>query len=644
MRGSVIVQPVRSVSEHRFSPLPGARAWLFLLAALLASLLIGAPSASATVVAPESPVAADGASKRAPAISGDLAVWADDRGLGGGDIYIRDLSPGGGETQVTNDLATQANPSISGSFVVWQDNSSGNWDIYGLDLSTLSSGGQPFEIAAGAGDQRNPDISGDFVVWEDDSGGDWDVRGRTLPSGVVSDIATGAGDQRSPAVSGERVVWQQISSAGEADIIFKDLFSGAQKQLNTSGGWRQAPDISGDTVVWRDERTAGDLDIYAYDLAGGGERRLTEGAGDQWAPEVSGRVVVWADDRGVGSTDIYGEDISNGDEFAVSTASGPQDDPAVDGDRVVWTSQRDGVDLGVYDIYGTTLDLAPAPPSGLKAVGSAGGVNLSWDVSPEVDLAGYNVYRSGSPDGTYTKLNANLLSAPSYMDSDAPKGTRSYYRFTAVDSAGGESGAGRADAVAPKPTEITLSSSVSTLTYNGGTTNLSGKLASGTDALAGRTVVLEMRPEDATSWSPVPNGRVTTGVDGSFSLTGVRVDKSTDYRALFVSEEDELQSSTSSQMHVNVNMIISVSTSAKYVKVKKFVTIYGMVLPAHTGNVQLIIKHNGAVVSRKFTLLNSSRFSTRYRPLAPGIYYVTALFGSQPNQGVTNTARFVVKR
>lgn len=81
----------------------------------------------------------------------------------------------------------------------------------------------------------------------------------------------------------------------------------------------------------------------------------------------------------------------------------------------------------------------PAAPSGLVATGTSGGITLDWFNNTEPDLAGYNVYRSASSAGTFTRLNATLLASSDYFDANAPSNATSFYRVTAVDTSGNES-------------------------------------------------------------------------------------------------------------------------------------------------------------------------------------------------------------
>jgi hypothetical protein len=84
----------------------------------------------------------------------------------------------------------------------------------------------------------------------------------------------------------------------------------------------------------------------------------------------------------------------------------------------------------------------PAAPSGLQAVYSGEGqkpfVDLIWAPVTDVDLAGYNIYRRDADDSP-VKLNAELVSAPSYRDNVVAAGHAYRYSASAVDVRGNES-------------------------------------------------------------------------------------------------------------------------------------------------------------------------------------------------------------
>ncbi len=87
----------------------------------------------------------------------------------------------------------------------------------------------------------------------------------------------------------------------------------------------------------------------------------------------------------------------------------------------------------------------PAEPAGLVVVvvpampGAAAHIELSWEISPETDLAGYHVYRSEGSGARGERLTQELLLTPTFRDMSAVPGRRYTYRVSAVDRAGNES-------------------------------------------------------------------------------------------------------------------------------------------------------------------------------------------------------------
>jgi len=82
----------------------------------------------------------------------------------------------------------------------------------------------------------------------------------------------------------------------------------------------------------------------------------------------------------------------------------------------------------------------PAVPQGLKSTPGDSKVDLKWTANTEPDLAGYNVYESLSPGGTFAKLNTSLLTSVSYTQTNLVNGVAYWYQITAVDTSGNESG------------------------------------------------------------------------------------------------------------------------------------------------------------------------------------------------------------
>ncbi|HKW87523.1 MAG TPA: hypothetical protein VJN21_02080 [Candidatus Acidoferrales bacterium] len=95
----------------------------------------------------------------------------------------------------------------------------------------------------------------------------------------------------------------------------------------------------------------------------------------------------------------------------------------------------------------------PAAPVGLiAAVIPAGGnegprVDLSWEISPETDVTGYNVYRSEEEGVHGNRVNSSPLLTPAFRDISVVAGHQYFYRVTAVDRSGNESAPSAAVAV-----------------------------------------------------------------------------------------------------------------------------------------------------------------------------------------------------
>lgn len=80
----------------------------------------------------------------------------------------------------------------------------------------------------------------------------------------------------------------------------------------------------------------------------------------------------------------------------------------------------------------------PAAPTNLSAVLEPGCLELRWDAVPDVDLAGYRVYRSQFAGGPYAPLEAPVAIAPAQIIEPVPA-LRTYYAVCALDASGNES-------------------------------------------------------------------------------------------------------------------------------------------------------------------------------------------------------------
>lgn len=80
------------------------------------------------------------------------------------------------------------------------------------------------------------------------------------------------------------------------------------------------------------------------------------------------------------------------------------------------------------------IDVTSAQSMNLQASSDINGVKLTWFQDDYPTVAGYNLYKSTSKDGLYTKVNKHLLNydETEYLDKEVEPGVTYYYNFTVV--------------------------------------------------------------------------------------------------------------------------------------------------------------------------------------------------------------------
>jgi hypothetical protein len=117
------------------------------------------------------------------------------------------------------------------------------------------------------------------------------------------------------------------------------------------------------------------------------------------------------------------------------------------GDALVYTlaATTAKLELRVSDSHGLRfvqrLDVvSPNPPGFVTGNGEPTSIGLQWSPNTESDLMGYNIYRSSSAVGPFTRSNTVVTGRISaYEDGPLTALTRYYYQVSAVDSSGNES-------------------------------------------------------------------------------------------------------------------------------------------------------------------------------------------------------------
>lgn len=117
-----------------------------------------------------------------------------------------------------------------------------------------------------------------------------------------------------------------------------------------------------------------------------------------------------------------------------------------------------------------TLDTTPPDkPKNLNAVGRSKLVLLNWERPADADLAGYKIYRSGTPLSGYMEIGKTELNEYRDADPELVNSRKYYYRISALDFAGNESEMAQVTgmAIAPGPTPVSGSIEVNTTWYAG---------------------------------------------------------------------------------------------------------------------------------------------------------------------------------
>jgi fibronectin type 3 domain-containing protein len=106
--------------------------------------------------------------------------------------------------------------------------------------------------------------------------------------------------------------------------------------------------------------------------------------------------------------------------------------------NVGFTPQKSGTVSGSLTFVSNASN--PLAVESLSGTGTAAqySVNLFWNSSLS-EVAGYNVYRSATATGTYSKINSALDPSTAYTDTTVVAGQTYYYEATSVTSSGQES-------------------------------------------------------------------------------------------------------------------------------------------------------------------------------------------------------------
>jgi hypothetical protein len=427
-----------------------------------------------------------------PRIASDLAggaivTWEDTRDGLSSDIYAQRVNAAG-VVQWTPDgvplctaTGNQMHPNVvsdgsGGAIVTWEDYRGGNYDIYaqGVDAAGAvqwTPDGVP--ICTVASNQLGQAIVSDgsggaIITWQDNRGGLYgDIYAQQVnaagvvqwtPDGIA--LCTATSSQEDPSIAsvgtgGAIVAWQDHRSGSNFDIYAQ--FIDAQGRIGELAPYftsiRDVPRDQGGkiTLQWAASNAATYYSVW---------RRLPGGiaqmpAGADWDGDATGVPIDFEGKKIrllAGAPGYAWEWLSNVpakgyEEYALMIESRYDSMGADPGWQYFVVSAHTSDPFVYFDSAidsGCSVDnLSPCAPLALAGEQSysPAGLALTWNSNEESDLSRYALYRGLSED--FVPASANrmaLLTDASFFDGDWRWNSSYYYKVSAIDVHGNESG------------------------------------------------------------------------------------------------------------------------------------------------------------------------------------------------------------
>lgn len=176
---------------------------------------------------------------------------------------------------------------------------------------------------------------------------------------------------------------------------------------------------------------------------------------------------------------------------------------------------EDGSHLKLYQDWGRfsfRIDTSSAQAMIMQGAAEADGVHLTWIQDDYGTLAGYNVYRADSENGTARKLNSSVIlpeedptaegrTLGAFVDSDVEGGKRYYYSFTVVPTDVGAAESQPSGRVSVVAKDVEAPQVVHTPVFSAVTGKKLEISALVTDNVAVTGVTLHYRTVGAASWN-----------------------------------------------------------------------------------------------------------------------------------------------
>ncbi|MGB8930240.1 MAG: hypothetical protein WCC48_03195 [Anaeromyxobacteraceae bacterium] len=291
--------------------------------------VVTATPSEALEVGAASPVVVNQSAKQNLELSGDLAVWMEDRVYNG--LVLYDFT-----TQAETLLGIRGRfPKIDGTRIVYMvenPNVFAPYDIHVYDVIT----GSDTQVSS-SGWATRADISGSWVGYvEGPNGGT--LLAKNIDTGVEIILPT-VQAYDFPRMDGEWAVYRD-NRAGNYDVYAYDLSTMTEIQITGDPRNETVTDVAGGRVVFERQLDDGTVDIYAHDLSTDitvpVSTRTGALDGAIGGGRISGSLVVYEGRRNSGRPDVYLYDLATSSRIQVTDNDLYETYATVSGYRVMW--------------------------------------------------------------------------------------------------------------------------------------------------------------------------------------------------------------------------------------------------------------------------------------------------------------------
>lgn len=236
------------------------------------------------------------------------------------------------------------------------------------------------------------------------------------------------GDDIQPVING-RYVLVNRNSGKVMEVAFGSASAGANVRQNAAVAGAAYQQWN---VIPVDSRIGGDYSYFTFTAVHSGKSLDIY----NWSLDNTGNIVVWDDAKGT-NQQWYLEYADDGWFYIRSRHSAKCIEVAnasISNGINIYQWEKDGdknQQWRFIPVDAPVEFIAPASPSNLTATPNTESIRLDWAVSPDADVAGYNIYRKES-SSSYITLARNVKNN-SFVDNTATESRQYFYAVKAVD-------------------------------------------------------------------------------------------------------------------------------------------------------------------------------------------------------------------